>query len=204
MAQQSKKTEEKIRRLRELHRDGASAREIAGALEVSTPTCIVWHRDMGLEPNGSGGSARAKFFAAAGVVVPDEPEVEDEASSPPAERPPAAEDTPESAAAATVAEVCANARRFSRIVERMLVAAEIGEQPAKLVADLIDAQRRIAAQLVALVPPKPPDPAHDPTNLQFAAETRTKFRALVDRAEEKTRCRHCGNPPFAAGKVATT
>jgi transposase len=193
MANHSKKTPEGIRTLVVMHREGASAKAIAQTLGVSVPTAIAWIRDQGLEPNGASPSrqqeaavARAAVAEALEGLDADEGEPSDAAD----------------AAAETVAAVLKNARRFSRIVERVLVAAEVGDAPPKLVAELIDAQRRIAAQLVELVPPAPPDPQHDPTNLQFAAETGQKFAALVRRAEEKTRCVHCGKYPHGEGRTA--
>jgi hypothetical protein len=176
MPKPSSKTPQRIERLLALHKQGASAREIAEELGLGHTTISEWLRGMGLEANGGQGPRKRR------------------------KRPP----LPQVAAAMaeaqrTLAEVAngapadpvdpqAKLQRSLAIVDGVIAFVELGiRNGTSTIHDLQKAmavQKELLWRIREITPQAPADPSQDPSNIEAANETRERFRRLVEAAEQ--------------------
>lgn len=195
MGTPSRKTPQRIQRVRELHRQGGSTREIAEDVGVSHVTVGQWLAEMGLDPNGGHGERKARKRrspgAAAGAIADatnalasfvDGRQLFDRATA--------------------LQQLSKRLAQISTLASQLGAGVPSGEANASAFATVVKLERELAAGIVELEPPAPPDPDSDPTNLQAAADLRAKVGRLVETARSKARCVHCGANPFVKGRVA--
>jgi hypothetical protein len=182
----------------DLHRSGKSARQIAdevstGPIKVSYVTVTRWLHDAGLEPNGGSGPRTGRAHV---------------------EAPPAAKEA-KARAAETLAEAMLDveapleevrklrarhrkvADELGRAIEEAGSTSPVGVTLLEPWGRVLERHSKLASLEQALVPPEPPDPEKDPTNIEAADELGARLAAAVKAAEETCQCVHCGKHPFS-------
>lgn len=185
----NRKSPAKVARLLELHKQGASAREIADDLGLgSHMTALAWLRASGLEPNGGHGTRKARHRAGPNGVVGKLADAQlklAELAKGPAPR--------------DLGEVLARLREDFALVSALVrFHVERAGQGQSTMAELekaIRIQESFATKIRELTPQET-NPDHDPANMQAAGEVRTRLALLVDAAEREFKCRHCGANPY--------
>jgi hypothetical protein len=188
----SRKTPQRIALMLKMHREGASAREIGGALGISHVAAAQWLTSSNLVPNGGHGSKKKRvrrelsptdeIIAGAQQSVA---EIED--------------DIPLDQVGA-LAHLTKRLHEVSAITNAYSAAGR--KAGSVLMGDLdkaIKLEQALCTQIAALAPAKPPDPENDPSNVQAAAEVEGKIMRLADAARKNAKCCNCGKNPF--GKV---
>ncbi len=177
MANTRKDSPDRVKRMRELHAQGASAREIGTALGVSHKTVIRW-----LESHG-GAVAQGAAKRAPALRPSRAPELSevtallDDVESP--------------------LEVIRRRRQQIRAaLEANFDATTTGAFPMTIFERLAKLETFYLAEEARHTPPEPPDPEKDPHNIEASRRLATMLRALVDQAETDSKCVHCGKAPF--------
>ena len=186
----SRKTPQRVARMLAMHREGASAREIAEDLDVSHPTINAWLHEAGLEPNGGQGSRKGRQRVtpegSAAAMAEAQRALAELASTP---------------APTDMGGVLGRLREdfglVSALVEFHVQGARAGTSTMTELDKAIAIQDRFAARLVELTPREAPDPAKDPSNLEAAAEVRREIETAVEAMERQCTCTHCGRNPFS-------
>lgn len=189
MPHPSARTPAKSAKMIAMHRDGASAREIADALGVDHRTVRTWLRDAGLEPNGGGGKRasrkRPEPDAATNAIADAHADLDALGSGPP----------PRDRKGA-VAHISRRLEQISLLADMLGKQAEDGNANPQQLATAVKLEVELASRIVELTPADVPDPDKDPTNLDAAATVRRRFEKLVVACEERERdtgkCRACG------------
>ena len=189
MPASSKKTPTALSRLRTLHAEGASDREIADIIGVHFSSVAEWRRSLGLPTVGVTGprAGRQRILTT--------PEVRHAAAE-------AAERLVEAREVAPAGEGSLEvlARRLASVqasLDRLGPAVERDEYPSSQFRSLGAYERELVAAIAELTPPTSPDPERDPTNVEAADLLRARLARLVSVAEASSRCSHCGQRPFA-------
>jgi transposase len=190
MPKPSSKTPERIAKMIDLHRDGASAREIAEALKLTHGTILNWLEDAGLKPNGGQGARKGRErttpTGAEAALAEAQQKLAELTSGP---------------APANFGEVLERLRKdfglFSGLVEYHIEGARLGRSTMDDLSKAIRMQREYSVWIREVTPREPEKPENDPSNLQAAAEVRRKLASLVARAEAGAKCLACGSNPFA-------
>lgn len=189
MPHPSARTPAKSAKMIAMHRDGASAREIADALGVDHRTVRTWLRDAGLEPNGGAGKRtsrkRPEPDAATSALADTASDLAEFGSGPP----------PRDRAGA-LAHLGRRLSQISTLADMLGEQAKSGDANPQQLATAVKLESELASRIVELTPADVPDPDKDPTNLDAAATVRRRFEKLVVACEERERdtgkCRACG------------
>jgi hypothetical protein len=177
----SKKTPHAMATLVEMHGQGGSWKEIGAAIGIDPQTAARWGKTAGLAPNGGSGprkgrQRRAGFPGPANGTPTPLPTPGDGESIDPDQ---------------------ARARVVRRLAMLTTMADQAGaEGNGPLLATCTKLEKELAAEIVALAPPTPPDPENDPSNIQAADACRLKLASLVSEVEKTLRCVHCGRHPY--------
>lgn len=176
-----------------MHRDGASAREIAEALGLNHGTIAGWLEDAGLVPNGGSGARKSRRRILPDAAAAAATEAHQALAK--LSLVPSAEEVPDAVATLRMHQACAREIReleFERLKQ--------GTTSVVSVDKAMSLEERIAVRIHELTPREPIDPEIDPTNLEAAAEVRSKLLRLVEAAERTFECGACGKTPY--GKKA--
>lgn len=173
----------------ELHKSGASAREIADALEVkSHATVVKWLRDMGLEPNGGNGARdarrRAKPHGVAGSMTDAQKELAQLTDGP------APRDY-----AGVLERLRGNFALVAGLVEFQVKAAKSGTSSMAELEKALAIQDKFAVKIKELTPPDPGNPEDHPDNAEAAQKVMDRIHGAVQEARARAKCVHCGRNP---------
>ncbi len=179
MANSRKDSPDRVKRMRELYANGASAREIGSALGVSHKTVIRWlesHGGKKPEPGGLKALARAELAKPAAA---------------------AASELLEDVGTEAPLEVLRRRRQQIRMaIEENFDATTTGAFPMTIFERLAKLEVYYLAEEARHTPPEPPDPDKDPHNIDANRRMAAMLGALIDQAETDTKCAHCGKHPF--------
>lgn len=173
----------------ELHRGGASAREIGTDLGISHVSIAKWLRDAGLQPQGGSGDRKTRPRRAA-ATSQEAAEVSAETLADIADLPADRE-----AAHGVVARRLSSVRS---LLDRVTSEVQGGEFSASSYGQLVRVELELAARLAELAPPVPVDPEADVGNVEAAASVGRRLARLVEAAEQTVACPHCHAMLYAA------
>lgn len=190
MPHPSLKTPARIETMIAMHRRGASAREIADALErkVSHVAITKWLKDAGLKPNGGagerGGRKRREPNGMSGPIMDAQAQLAELASAP---------------APKNYAEVLERLRKnfglAAAFVEFQFAQAKLGRSTMAEVEKATKIQDAFAVKIRELTPAAPPDPNESPDASASADAVIAKLMRIVETARANARCAHCGRNP---------
>lgn len=188
MPQPSRRTPQRIKRMLELHAEGASARELAEAMGVSHTAIREWLREAGLEPNGGQGARknrrRAPPDGAAKKMLEQQKRLtEMEIGHPSTDIPSMLADLHQQLAEAH------SFVRYHREASKSGTSNMGDYDKAMVIAE------RLATRIAELTPRGKVDPASDPGNLDAAREVRERLSMIVERQEQIFKCQLCGGDP---------
>jgi hypothetical protein len=173
----------------ELHAEGASARELADALDVSHPTILEWLSDAGLEANGGQGARKGRRRdlpngAAAKMLEQQKKLAEMQIPHPSTDIP---------SMLADLHQQLAEAHAFVRYHREATKsgASNMGDYDKAMVI-----AERLATRIAELTPRGKVDPASDPGNLEAARAVRDRLEMIVERQEQIFKCAACGGVPY--------
>ena len=173
-----------------LHREGASAREIAEELKVgSHATILAWLRDAGLKPNGGQGARNGRHR-----VEPDS--VSKKLLAAQQELAELAKGPPPKDFGEVMTRLLEQFHQVQALVKFHIAHAGQGDSTMAELQKAIQIQDTFATRIRELTPATPPDPSSDPSNGEAAAQVREKFALMVQAAEAEFRCKSCGGNPF--------
>lgn len=176
MPKPTSKTPQRIERMIAMHQAGASTREIGEELGLGHTTIAEWLRDAGLEPNGGHGSRKKRkrppLPGVAAAMAEAQRALAEAANAP-----------------AGSVDPVAKLQKSLAIVDGVIAYVEVGiRNGTSTIHDLQKAmavQKELLWRIREITPVTPPDPSHDPSNIEAATETRERFRQLVEAAERQ-------------------
>lgn len=189
MGQPSRKTPNRVSRMLELHKSGASAREIAEGLGIkSHKTVVRWLHDMGLEPNGGNGSRDGRRRAPPNGVAGSMTEAQKHLAQ--------LTDGPVPKDYAGVLDrLRANFAMVAGLVEFHVKAAKTGGSTMGELEKALAIQDKFAVKIKELTPPDAGDPEDHPDNAEAAQKVMERIFGAVQEARGRARCVHCGRNP---------
>lgn len=192
MPQPSRKTPQRMKRMLELHAEGASGRELAEAMGVSHTAIRKWLSEAGLEPNGGQGARKSRHreppdAAAAKMLDKQKRLAEMEIPHPSTDIP---------SMLADLHQQLAEAHAFVRYHREATKngTSNMGDYDKAMVI-----AERLATRIAELTPRGKVDPASDPGNLEAAREVRERLAMIVERQEQIFKCASCGCNPYGIG-----
>jgi hypothetical protein len=189
MAQPTRKTPARIARMIELHKHGASTREIADELKLgSHHTVIEWLKDAGLVPNGGSGARHSRKRVpmngvAGGMADAHKLLAELGALPPPKDM------------AGVRERLLANFGLVSGLVEYHIASSKTGQSTMAELEKAINIQDKFAVKIRELTPQEAADPESDPGNAEAADAVIGRIMSTAAAARAKARCVHCGRNP---------
>lgn len=191
MPQPSRKTPNRIARVLELHKGGASSREIAEALGgLSHMTVTRWLADAGLKPNGGSGSRKSRrrehLNGFGGAMADAQRELAEMVSRPPPK---------------DFADVLERMRKnfalAAAFVEFQFAQARNGKTTMTEVEKALRIQKQFAVEIRELTPKEDPNPDERPESAAAAELVMKKIMTTVQTSRMQARCAHCGKNPFS-------
>lgn len=171
-----------------MQRDGASAREIADALQLSHKTILQWLEDTGQKPNGGGGPRKSRSRKETPAPLVDAASKFEELNLPAG---PTENMSPLEHTRARLAQVTA-------MLEQLANRSNRGESTSSDFRQLANLERDLRSELAGYMPRDGAgsSEAEDEGTVADASEVVRKIRNTVDAARKAARCASCGKNPY--------